>query len=438
MAFTYDTTTDIGKVRLLIHDQVNLPDHPAHYSDAEIQIFLDSGGSVKLAAAEALEAWAAYYSDSPDSEKIGDYCLPDTVEALSRNGWRRYNELDIGQEILAYDSKVDELKWTKILDIYQTQYNGRMLKLESGFKHITFSTLASPNHRWYVKPLYHTAKWRLRIHKSTELNSWDRIPLSASYNDGGIRSQWSDEFVECVGWFVTEGYFQKAKGRRYAAFISQSQTQNPENCQSIRYCLTRLLGDIPAEHKRNHHDISFYIGSRTKLYQQLCKVCPNKQLEMRFLNQLTSRQLRLLWQTMILGDGDKERTRFYQQDNETMQSFQALAVLCGFGTYLSQKDRDKTRNEAVFSLSCLTKIYRGIKALWKGWVDYSGGIWCPSTELGTWLARSNGFTFITGNSYSKKGQANMLSLADRYRKSEEEVPVLEWAEMDLVDGDYEE
>jgi len=73
MAFTYDTTTDIGKVRLLIHDQVNLPDHPAHYSDAEIQIFLDSGGSVKLAAAEALEAWAAYYSDSPDSEKMGDY-----------------------------------------------------------------------------------------------------------------------------------------------------------------------------------------------------------------------------------------------------------------------------------------------------------------------------------------------------------------------------
>jgi len=73
MAFTYDTTTDIGKVRLLIHDQINTYDHPAHYSDAEIQLFLDSGGSVKLAAAEALEAWAAYYSDSPDSEKMGDY-----------------------------------------------------------------------------------------------------------------------------------------------------------------------------------------------------------------------------------------------------------------------------------------------------------------------------------------------------------------------------
>jgi len=73
MAFTYDTTTDIGKVRLLINDKVNTPDSPAHYLDAEIQIFLDSGGAVKLAAAEALEAWAAFYSDSPDSEKMGDY-----------------------------------------------------------------------------------------------------------------------------------------------------------------------------------------------------------------------------------------------------------------------------------------------------------------------------------------------------------------------------
>ena len=73
MAFTYDTTTDIGKVRLLINDKVNTYDSPAHYSDAEIQLFLDSGGAVKLAAAEALEAWAAALTEKVDSAKIGDY-----------------------------------------------------------------------------------------------------------------------------------------------------------------------------------------------------------------------------------------------------------------------------------------------------------------------------------------------------------------------------
>ena len=92
MAFTYDTTTDIGKVRLLINDKVNTYDTPAHYSDAEIQIFLDSAGSVKLAAAEALEAWAAALTDTMDSEKIGDYSYSKKLVANKLTLAERYRK----------------------------------------------------------------------------------------------------------------------------------------------------------------------------------------------------------------------------------------------------------------------------------------------------------------------------------------------------------
>jgi len=73
MAFTYDLTTDIGKVRLNINDKVNTSDTPAQFSDEELQVFLTSAGSVKLASAEALEAWAAADFGLMDSERIGDY-----------------------------------------------------------------------------------------------------------------------------------------------------------------------------------------------------------------------------------------------------------------------------------------------------------------------------------------------------------------------------
>ena len=71
MIATYDITTDVGKVRLLIGDKT-ITD-PVFY-DEEITVFLvNNGNSIYLSAAEALEAWASSYGANADSEKIGDY-----------------------------------------------------------------------------------------------------------------------------------------------------------------------------------------------------------------------------------------------------------------------------------------------------------------------------------------------------------------------------
>ena len=61
----------IEKVRLLISDPAGVSQH---FSDADIQAFLDmAGDSVFLAAAYALKAWASALSELVDSERIGDY-----------------------------------------------------------------------------------------------------------------------------------------------------------------------------------------------------------------------------------------------------------------------------------------------------------------------------------------------------------------------------
>lgn len=57
MSFTYDASTDAGKVRLLSIDNV---EQYAVFTDAEIQAFLDlNSGSIRFAAASALETMAA-------------------------------------------------------------------------------------------------------------------------------------------------------------------------------------------------------------------------------------------------------------------------------------------------------------------------------------------------------------------------------------------
>ena len=68
---TYDITTSVGKVRLMIGDTDTTNEV---FTDAEITYFLTLNSSnLNLAAADALEAWMAKYTTSATNERIGDY-----------------------------------------------------------------------------------------------------------------------------------------------------------------------------------------------------------------------------------------------------------------------------------------------------------------------------------------------------------------------------
>lgn len=90
MTTTYDLTTNVGKVRLKIAD-TDITD--AHFTDEEIQIFLDEADDdILLASALALESWAASLSESADSEKIGDYSYSKKMAANKLELAQRYRD----------------------------------------------------------------------------------------------------------------------------------------------------------------------------------------------------------------------------------------------------------------------------------------------------------------------------------------------------------
>lgn len=92
MAATYDLATSVGKVRLLIND-IDITD--AHFTDEEITVFLTmASNSVYLAAAYALEAWAASLADSITTEKIGDYSYSKQSAARKLSLAKQYREAE--------------------------------------------------------------------------------------------------------------------------------------------------------------------------------------------------------------------------------------------------------------------------------------------------------------------------------------------------------
>jgi hypothetical protein len=102
--WTYDLATDIGKVRLLISDTDIVPVTDAQFSDEEIQVFLTMEGSINLAAALALETWAAIYSMSTDSESIGDYSYTQNVTNKMLELAKRYRENEATEPVLDWGS----------------------------------------------------------------------------------------------------------------------------------------------------------------------------------------------------------------------------------------------------------------------------------------------------------------------------------------------
>jgi len=74
MTATYIVGTIIWKIRLIIGDTDVTPATDAVFTDEELTYFLTvNSNNINLAAADALEAWIAKYTTSPDSEHIGDY-----------------------------------------------------------------------------------------------------------------------------------------------------------------------------------------------------------------------------------------------------------------------------------------------------------------------------------------------------------------------------
>ena len=91
--------TDIEKVQLKIGSVIS-----ATFTDVQIQAFLDMEGSVNMAAAAAIESWAAASISGMEAEKIGDYSY--SKKEIS-------NALAIASRLRTTESETPVFEWSE-------------------------------------------------------------------------------------------------------------------------------------------------------------------------------------------------------------------------------------------------------------------------------------------------------------------------------------
>jgi len=70
-------------------------------------------------------------------------CLSEDTEILTSQGWKKYDEVNVGDVIKTYNLKTRELEDKNVLKMFKREYQGIMYNL----KNETQDQLISPEHR---------------------------------------------------------------------------------------------------------------------------------------------------------------------------------------------------------------------------------------------------------------------------------------------------
>lgn len=156
------------------------------------------------------------------SENYGEYlealrqCVDDKTEALTIDGWKKYNEINVGTLILTKNPITGILEWQPIekVNIYP-DYDGDLYSIEGK----TFSALTNGKHRWLCN---HNTKPNSKVEFVTTEELYNSKVVMPIYRTGeylGNKNKiLSDDMVFILGIILTDGhirYYQDKSKPRY-------------------------------------------------------------------------------------------------------------------------------------------------------------------------------------------------------------------------------
>lgn len=348
------------------------------------------------------------------------FCVDDWTEALTPDGWRHRWEIHPGDLVLTIDHSTGVSSWQPVLSLNAFDVEDEpMLSIDRK----AHSSLTTANHRWPV--LIAQGSGTRTFRNSAALNTNHRIPTAAPCADVPEEAKWSDDLVELVAWFYTEGSVDRRGWRRGGqAVITQSEKVNPEKVSRIRLALTRLVGPaVPNLRKMEHvkawreyHDpnssnVRFFLSRG--LTAELETVAPDRIVHNWFIRSLTRSQLELFLHVSKIADGWTVNTgtvMFAQNDPRRVDAYELAVILSGRtpsrwstrvggnGPYAGVRMHLCSMSERTQVQPICTNSKRGLNGGISEWVRYTGTVWCPTTQNGTWMARRDGHVFFTGNS----------------------------------------
>ncbi len=315
-------------------------------------------------------------------------------QVMTREGWKSFSDLYVGQEILAYNN--GDLRWEAITEIPNWEVMNVDITKMSGR---SFEAHVTHNHEW---PVIHARKDRVPtapFKKTCDLSYADAIPRCGdSYSQVPTDKTYETAFVELVAWYYTEGSIKKRTDYKHDSIILyQSEKANKKKCEMIRKCLKKL-NEKHCEGSPTERDSVIAWELYGDNARRLLSEFPNKEIPLDFIQKLTAKQLKRFMRISILADGHKRNNEMclIQKYGKNTDAFELASLLSG----LPVSHIPPYNNQMAGIRASVSEQSR------KAWVSqldfeeykYSGRIWCITVPSHAFVTKCKNTVYITGNS----------------------------------------
>ena len=324
----------------------------------------------------------------------GNQCVTEDTEVLTPGGWKKYDELHVGDDIYTWHD--NELRIQQVQRVNVNDYDGEMHHYSG--RDVDF--MVTPNHR-VVHQKNNCDSWEIHlssylIDKKTPLT----IPVASSKFD---REDYpiSDDMLALCTFVLTDGHLkQGGDGRRSRVQIYKSPKRwGNEELQDI-------LARLGLEYQTRVIDSCFggtvmaYELSADNSIEVVRLLNDTKKLLPDWITKLSRRQAQLVIDLWAQLDGHTAENEYGRQklqcDNMTIANqLQELCVIAGHGSTISTRLIGNNKTPTIYVIPFI----RDKKSLQnKRTVHYQGKVWCPTTEDGVVFFRRHGSVFVSGNS----------------------------------------
>jgi hypothetical protein len=394
-----------------------------------------------------------------------EFCFDTKTEALTRDGWKNYADLRIGQEVLSINPNNQVIEWRPITKVFVLKHNGKMVSIKGKGKHSALDALVTPDHKFWMineslkknkirrfkaSSLPKSSSWQILRTGIWEGNNIPQITLPSirvnvpkrtvkkgafiKGGDYGVVSQKVKEFFRhelsaitfnteslagLLGLWIAEGSFGGLyKDEPRSMFIAQS----PDNPKRVE--IEKIFDGLPSEVKLIKRGKGYEVNCR-RLVKYLWDElglggthCDDKFIPSVF-KELSVPYLKAFLNGYLLGDGSYHRNQWigFTTSKRLADDLQEVIHKVGWSCTVTEYKRKGTemeingkkylRNHNIYTVSIRTKrVNYSIQSSGSNvmYEDYCGIVWDVSVEGNESLfVRRNGRAFFSSNCHSRKG-----------------------------------
>jgi len=438
------------------------PASPVHYQWDPIKTLLTSSvgmynmlGIARRCKAKILQASTSeVYGDPKEHPQKESYwgnvnpigprsCFSEDTELLTKDGFKFFKDLTRDDEILTLNAS-GYIEYQKPFEIIRQRHIGELIE----FKNSKIDLQVTPNHKMYAKVRDDKGLEKFKLISAFESIRWDRAEMQKSANwrgkekkyfflpevknskFGNIKKITMDFWLEFFGYYITEGcvYLRKTKrkinnkeynGMDYNILIAQSR-KNIKEREKIKACLEKL----PFKYfESDDHQFRIY-NKQLALYLAQFGKSKEKYIPAEFKN-VSKKQLKILFNAMMLGDGSKSGKVFYTSSITMAGDFQEILLKLGMAA--SNNVKDKRKKNIVYGIHILD--YKGKDFLTPKYpkrnvVNYDGFVYCVNVKNHVIYVRRDGKALFCGNCYDEGKRVAETFMMDYHQENKIDIKIV--------------